>query len=276
MFASDGGPTVERPLGYDKSRLHIAIELALLSEPSNWITMTLKWQSVLIGILVLAVSGCATSTHSRPDISATGRNGPLPPFKSPALIRFGTDSKIPYDTSGYWSEVLALLKLHGGYVEASELQYAFKDTALIRVRDIDDAGYEAFLVGNEKWYEGFFYLRFWRQAQVSDETMDALSGDFTHVDIPGVLDEHKECLDPIKAVSDLVALGWKRIPFQDSLTRAANNGPPPESFGVPTPIKLTNGRQSTVTFAYNDPSMPRGADYPDHACVALISIEGYR
>jgi hypothetical protein len=238
--------------------------------------MIRTWQTVLMAMLVLIVGGCAAVAHNRPDVPAPGHKPALPSFKSVELIQYGSDSKIPYDTNTYWSKVLALLKLHGGYVEASELQYAFKDAALIRVRDIDDAGYEAFLVGNEKWYGGFLYLRFWKQAQVSNETMDALGGDFTHLGIPGVLDEHKECLDPIKAASDLVALGWKRIPFQDSLTRTANNGPPPESFGVPTPIKLTNERQSTVTFAYNDPSMRRGADYPDHACVALISIDGYR
>jgi hypothetical protein len=233
-----------------------------------------KWKSAFLTLLMLAGSGCASSTHGPRDVVAMESRPDLPPFGSPQSIQYGKDNKAPYDADEYWPKVLALINLHDGYVAASELQEAFSTANLIRVRNIGENGYAASLVGKESWFGGFWYVRIWEPDRTGGQIMNALGGDFSSLTMLGIFDEHKQCLDPLKSANDLEALGWKRVPYQDALARTANNGPPPESFGAPAPIKMIKGKRSSVTLAYTDASAPRGTDHPGRACVAGIFVEG--
>jgi hypothetical protein len=231
--------------------------------------------SKLVTLTIVALcAACSNSRHI--DISGRGEKpSDLPPFQDRDTIQLGKDKRIPYGVSDYWLKVLTLIKLHDGFIEASELHDAFDAAALIRVKNFDDSGYRAFLVGNEYWFGGFSYVRLWKHSSVYGKSMDVSDDDFSSLSMPGVLDAHKECLDPIKAKGDLEALGWKKVPFVDPIARISNNGPPPENFGVPAPIKMVkrDGR-STVVIVYDDPAWR--AYLPNHACVAGIDVEGYR
>lgn len=238
--------------------------------------MNSKWKSVFLTLLMLTGSGCVSSTHGPRDVLPPESRSDLPPLGSLQSTQHGKDNKVPYDAGEYWSKVLALINLHDGYIDAFELQAAFNGANLIRVRNFGEDGYAASLVGKESWFGGFWYVRLWKPARTGGQIMNAAGGDFSSLTMPGILDERKQCLDPLKSASDLGALGWRRVPYQDALARTANNGPPPESFGVPTPIKMMKGKRSSVTLAYTDPSAPWGTDHPGRACVAGIFVEGNR
>lgn len=232
------------------------------------------WRLALLAMLALTGSACATLTAGPHDARQAGAPADLPPFKSLDSIQYGKDKSVPYEAGEYWSKVLVLINRHAGFVEASELQQAFNAADLFRVRDIGADGYIAFLVAKQSWFGGFWYVRLWKPWQSEGQKMNAMGGDFSHLQLPGILDGHKQCLDLRKAESDLEASGWRRVPFQQAPVRTSDNGPPPEDFGSPVPIKLMKGTSSSVTITYNKPSEPWATDPPGRTCVAGIFVEG--
>lgn len=174
-------------------------------------------------------------------------------------------SRPPYDGAEFWSKVVGLLRLHGGFIEPAEVEAAF-DAKVVRKANYGDAGYGADVIGSSKWFGGFLYQRYTKAYSENGRVIND-GGDLSVLILPGVyeVDDKNYCIKPVQAERQLISMGWVVAPEETGMRDLFN-----EDY-----FRLMNAStRSIITFSYGAGTDLLASVDPEKACVLGISIVG--